>query len=644
MAGIPNNLGDNDQAMTDPKRTSGTSLVNWCVGKVRAGRDHRDEFHEARWKEYTRLWRGFHAEKDKNSNSERSKLIAPALSQAIEMTVSEIEEAIFGRRQWFEVTDDIEEDDKVMAGQTQRMLLEDFESSNIQGAINSIALLGAIYGTGIGKINVGMREDKRIVDGEVMTEDRFMVTLEPVRPDEFVIDPSARNVTEALYVAHEVVKPLNVVQSKQASGIYLKGQVRPYTGNRQADWTGRDNETTVSAEDEGVYITEYFGLVPAKFIEGAGDGTGMVEAIVTIANETTLLKAVKSPFMMEDRPIVAYQHDTVPGEFWGRGVSEKGYNPQKALDAELRARNDGLALVTAPMLGADVTKLPRNPDLRVRPGKVFLTRGRPSDIIEPVGFSPQSLALSFQQSGDLERMVQVGTGAMDTATPVGGNRRNETSSGMSQMQAGFLKRSKRTMRNIETSFLQPFLRKSLWRYVQFAPTRYQQDYTFVPKATLGIMAKEVETQQLVQMLGFVPADSPAHPVLIQAIFSNTTSSEKAELQAAVEAMTQGPSEQEQQMQQMQQQMQMQAAQLELAAKQLENAKLEADIALVMAKTKHELVNTELEDEKIEIAAANTAIGAEKARVTARQTDVAADRNDIEREKVRSDNNARGRES
>ena len=638
MAQIPNQYGNNDQKKMDARRPGDTGLVSWVIAKVRRGREYRDGLHEYRWAEYTRLWRGFYGAEDKNTASERSKLIAPALSQAIEMTVSEIEEAIFGRQQWFDLSDDIAEDDRVRAAQTQRQLLEDFTEANIETAINDIALLGAIYGTGIGKINVGTRDQKRVVEGEVVSLEKFTVTLEPVRPDEFVIDPAARNVEEALYVAHEVVKPLNVIKEKQKKGVYLKGEVNPYTGNRPADPSGLGDTVGVDAQDDGVYITEYFGKVPAKFIEGAGE-EGMVEALVTIANEGTLLKACKSPFIMKDRPIIAYQHETVPGEFWGRGVAEKGYNPQKALDAELRARNDGLALVTAPMLGADVSRLPRNPDLRVRPGKVFLTRGRPSEVLEPVGFSPAALALSFQQSGDLERMVQVGTGAMDTATPIGGNRRNETSGGMSMMQAGFLKRSKRTLRNIEKQFLQPLIRKSLWRYVQFEPTIYQEDFTYVPKAAMGIMAKEVENQQLVQMLGFVPPESPAHTLLIQAIFGNTTSAEKAELQEVVAQMAQGPSEEEQQMQQMQQQMAMQAAQLELANQQLENAKLEADIALVNAKTKHEIVNTDLEDEKVEIAAANTAIGAEKARVTARQTDVAEQRNQIEMTKVRNTNDS-----
>ena len=48
------------------------------------------------------------------------------------------------------------------------------------------------------------------------------------------------------------------------------------------------------------------------------------------------LKAEANPYMMGDRPVVAFPWDIVPGRFWGRGVCEKGYNSQKALDTELR--------------------------------------------------------------------------------------------------------------------------------------------------------------------------------------------------------------------------------------------------------------------------------------------------------------------
>jgi hypothetical protein len=339
---------------------------------------------------------------------------------------------------------------------------------------------------------------------------------------------------------------------------------------------------------------------------------------------------------MKDRPIVAYQHDTVPGEFWGRGVCEKGYNPQKALDAELRARIDTLALTTAPMMGADVTRLPRNPDMRVRPGKTVFTRGRPSEVYEPITFgNPAILAHTFQHSGDLERMVQMGTGAMDSATPVGVNSRNETASGISQLQAGFIKRSKRTMQNLERQFLGPLIRRSLWRYMQFDPGRYPVDMKFIVNATMGIMAKEVENGQLINMMGFVPPDSPAHSVLVQAIFDNSASANKKELKEAIAAMNQPPSPEEQERQAKMQELQMQMA-LSQAEEAAAKAKKEAALAeqasanaqLLLEKARHERIEADLEDDLVEIQAANAVTGAEKVRAQDRQTDVA-------RESVRS---------
>ena len=62
--------------------------------------------------------------------------------------------------------------------------------------------------------------------------------------------------------------------------------------------------------------------------------------------------------MMQDRPVVAFPWDVVPGRFWGRGVCEKGYNSQ-TLDTELRARIDALSLTIHPMMAIDATRLPR---------------------------------------------------------------------------------------------------------------------------------------------------------------------------------------------------------------------------------------------------------------------------------------------
>jgi len=622
-----NNYGDND---SQGKSESGgmtfdANLLNWVTSKCKHARDVRDQKYARRWDEYTRLWRGFWKGEDKNTASERSKLITPALQQAIEMSVAEIEEAVFSRTAWFDIDDDMRDEMKDDAIAYRDQLLEDFELASVPESAAQVFLLGAIYGTGIGKLNV--RENPELAvgpDGQPVESDEIQVTLDPVRPDEFLIDPSALKIDDALFCAHEFIRPLHTIQKKIDSGVYkeVAGGLRPYTGTRTGDSTGTDETTSVRVEDNGVLITEYHGKVPAKYLKGKKkDDEELVEAIITVVNESDILRAQATPFRMKDRAFIAYQHDTVPGEFWGRGVAEKGYNPQKALDAEVRARIDALALITAPMMGADMGRLPRNPDLRIRPGKILFTRGRPSEVLEPVGFNPQALALTFQQSGDMERMVQMATGSMDSATPIGMNGRNETMGGMSMMQTGFLKRSKRTMQNIERQFLQPLVRRSLWRYMQFDPERYPVDMKFLVRASMGIMAKEVEMSQLNQMLGYTPPESPAHAIILKAIFENTASSEKAELKAAMDAMSAPPSPEEQKMQQMMQQLQLAMQQATVQKEQAEAMKAQAEAILAQAKAKREMVLADLEDDKVEIAAANVAVQAEHARIDREYIDV-----------------------
>lgn len=601
------------------ENTADSGLVAFVMTRVTRGRQVRDTKYAKRWAEYTRLWRGFWADEDKNQNSERSKLISPALQQAIEMSTAEIEEAVFSRSAWLDIDDDLVDQEKEDAILYRDQLLEDFSFAGAEHNISQSFLLGAIYGTGIAKLNVQLKDEKLMTANGPVTDERVIVTVEAIRPDEFVIDPSATSIDEALYCAHEMIKPLHTIVAKQKAKVYkYDRELTPWSGKR-GDTTGTGLTATVDQQDDGVLITEYYGKVPGRYI---GKGPGLHEAIVVIANETCLLKKQANPFYMEDRPVVAFQFDTVPGEFWGRGVAEKGFNPQKALDAELRARMDALALVTAPMLGADITRMPRNPDMRVRPGKIFMTRGRPSEIIEKVGFDAAGLQFTFQQAGDLERMVQMGTGSMDSAAPLSTNRRNETMGGMSMLNAGFLKRSKRTMQNIERQFLSPLIRRSLWRYMQFDPERYPVDMTFSVKTAMGLMAKEVELGTLTQMLGYVPPESPAHKILLSAVMANTASAEKDEIKKAIDSMLAPPSEEEQAQQQQMQQMQMQLLQAQLRSEQAKASVDEANAQLAIAKANREKVLADLEDDKVEIQAANSAIAAEQVRVSRHQADAA----------------------
>ena len=259
--------------------------------------------------------------------------------------------------------------------------------------------------------------------------------------------------------------------------------------------------------------------------------------------------------MMFDRPVVAFPYDVVPGRFWGRGVCEKGYNSQKALDTELRGRIDALNLTIHPMMAIDATRLPRGAKPEIRPGKIILTNGAPDETLKPFNFG-QVGQITFAQAQALQNMVQQATGAVDSAGIAGQVNGEATAAGISMSLGAVIKRHKRTLINFQQSFLLPFITKAAHRYMQFDPENYPvADYKFIATSTLGIIAREYEVTQLVQLLQTMKQDSPMYPVLIQSIIDNMNLSIREELIATMQQASQ-PNPQAQEMARMAQQVQL----------------------------------------------------------------------------------------
>ena len=169
------------------------------------------------WDEYYRLWRGIWSVEDKTRQMERSRLIAPALQQAVESSVAELEEATFGRGKWFDIKDDMLDEDPSDVEYIRNLLQEDLEKTGVKDAICEVFLNGAIYGTGVGKIvvkqSIERSPSEAPIDGTMATTRTIVeypsidVHVEPISPKEFLIDPSANSIDDALGVAHEVIKP-----------------------------------------------------------------------------------------------------------------------------------------------------------------------------------------------------------------------------------------------------------------------------------------------------------------------------------------------------------------------------------------------------------------------------------------------------
>jgi len=537
--------------------------------RLEGWRTHREINYTPKWDEYYRLWRGIWDSSDVLRKSERSRIIAPALQQAVESSVAELEEATFGRGKWFDLQDDMLDQEPQDAEYVRNLLQEDLEKTGVKDAIAEVFLNGAIYGTGIAKVLVDQNIERAPVEEPVagsMTGSREVreypiidVRIEPISPKEFLIDPAANSIDEALGVAHEVIKPRYHVVAGIQSGAYRDV---PLDGDYDTVRMGYEYETRQADESDSVKITEYWGLVPKRFLKKKADKDDfeyskkdeLVEAVVTICNDEYILRVEENAFMMVDRPFISYQHDIVPNKFWGRGVCEKGYNPQKALDAEMRARIDSLAMTTTPMMAADATRLPRGTKFEVRTGKTVLTNGSPREAIMPLDMGTTDPS-TFNQVASLQNMIQMGTGSADMSMP-----QQETASGMSMMQSASIKRQKRTLMNFQNTFLIPMINKAMWRKIQFDVDRYPvSDYKFVPYSTMGIMAKELEMQQMVSMLQAIPKDSQAFNVILLAMLQNSSIHNRDAIVAALQEGQQGNPQLEQ-MQQAALEVQMQQAQ------------------------------------------------------------------------------------
>lgn len=592
------------------------TLEEWVMNKCDQWRDNYDDNYRELHEEYYRLWRGRWAKEDSLRQSERSRIITPALQQAVESSVAEVEEATFGRGRWFDIQDDFQDADGSSADIefTKKQLWEDMQYARVRSGISEVLLNAAIFGTGIGEIYLS--EEKEYVPASqptselgveavgVMERDRFLVKIRPIMPKHFLIDPLASSIEDALGCAIDRYVPIHQVHRDIESGIYRDVDVDTVPTDTELE---ADEDLTYD-NNSAVRLTRYYGLVPRALFNDAinevdedekaeneltealtneeGDSEeGYVEAIVVIANGNTLLKVEENPFMMQDRPIVAFSWDTVPSVFWGRGVCEKGYNAQKALDTEMRARIDALALTVHPMMAVDASRIPRGAKFEIRPGKTLLTTGNPAEILQPFNFGKVD-QITFAQGAKLQEMVQQATGAVDTVSFSNAMQGDGTAAGISMSMGAIIKRHKRTLLNFQENFLLPLISKTAHRYIQFEPNLYKaRDYKFVPVSSLGIIAREYEVTQLVQLLQTMPQDTPMYSYLVQSIIENMNLTNREEIiNGMKQAMQPDPAQQE--AAQAQQQMQMQALQLTLE-------KTQAEIAEIMTRVEQNQVETQL---------------------------------------------------
>lgn len=627
------------------------AIVGEIMGDITQWRRLRDNEFEALWDEFYYKWRGFWNPQLKSSKKERSKLTAPLTSMAVDLTVAEITEAVFGREYFIDLPDDVRDQERSDVEQARKQLVEDLIKADFREQFGLIAQNGALYGTGLCKIKIGVQKEIRPVkqdDGSVIGVAKDVVEIKPIaiEPGQFVADPSARTIDEMKGCAHEFTTPIHNIWAKQLDGTYFTDvDVQPYNARKLMPNRGDTEAGNAQSSSDVAYITEYYGKVPTRlFVKAEAEGRGVelpeglledidpretTEVIATIANEGFLLRIIENPLVTGERLILSYQHESVPARFWGRGVCEKGANVQRAMDAEMRARIDALAWSNNPMFAGDLTRMPPRSNLNAWPGKFWGTRGAPKEVLQEFRVSGPD-ANSFQHMQDLERMGQQATGALDSIMSLRAGVRDETATGSAMSASGFIKRSKRTMQNIE-GFMGKLVRRVLHLKMEFEPHKYPKDYDFQVRGTLGMMARELEQQFMVNLVNTLGPDSPATMPIIKAIFEHSGTPIKSEVLAALKAMEEKePSPEEEA-----------ARQAQMAIPVLEAQRIKAEIAKIYAeaglkdaqedKAREEAENLDLQSELESAKVFNDLVETQNQQ---RQLDLLADKNDIERDKLK----------
>ncbi len=169
---------------------------------------------------------------DKTRESERSRIVAPAIRQAVENKTSEIMEATTGRGEFFELSDDAADVDGIDVEMMKKQLHEDLKRDKADKVWSEVDRNAEVFGLGIAEIHVKsvmefIPATQPLPGGAgaaigVMETERTTVPIKSIHPRNFLWDPNADSVDEGLGVAVEEYTSLFKVVKGIEDGIYRK--------------------------------------------------------------------------------------------------------------------------------------------------------------------------------------------------------------------------------------------------------------------------------------------------------------------------------------------------------------------------------------------------------------------------------------
>jgi hypothetical protein len=138
--------------------------------------------------------------------------------------------------------------------------------------------------------------------------------------------------------------------------------------------------------------------------------------------------------------------------------------------------------------------------------------------------------------------------------------------------------------------------------MQYDPDRFPaQDFKFVASSTLGVIAREYEVTQLVQLLQTLSNDSPLYPLLVQAVVENMSLSSRESFLEQIKQANQ-PNPQQQALQQADIEVKLATAKAQIALLEAQAAESQARAAKYT--TEAQAIPLKVENDRVRAISAN----------------------------------------
>ena len=515
------------------------ALAAYVTSKFSAWKSARSQL-EAKWLEYYRIYRCLADAQDASRSSERSQLKVPLTKEAITNFVTSAMMTLFPVDPWFQLSPLSPQNERpYKVAQFIRYL---WNKDQREEAVRMLLTEMGTYGTCIGRIRPVKRTHQRVLrttpppqpvldpaTGQVLDVlqppaqverqeiDYIHPLLDPVSIFNFYINPTATGPSRAESdgIINRLWLSRNQLEQMRAEGTIDRlpdlPNDTPGPVIDQSDNLFRrlaSNGIAATADSEHYTVLEWHGYVPPAVLKDAGlqaptdaNGTELgQEMVLYVCGDQVLNDEMTPSLWYNERPFVVGWFERIPGEFYGRGITEAAYGPQKALDATIRARIDNLALSLNVTGAVNRNKIAPNETLNWYPGKMLQLTCPPSEAISFFQV-PDVTASTYPASAEYERWIQAAHGVQPSMGGRASKTSEQTATEVSSLMGQAAALVKEICRGFENTVLEPTLCWYARILFQFSNPE-EQFYVAGPDGQM--LLQSIESADIASDLEFIP--------------------------------------------------------------------------------------------------------------------------------------------